>query len=123
MTPEYVNMTHEQLSDMKREAYAQGDTYRAALLGVLIRRWGPSVDWRDDMKHVPIEGSDLKTITPVNGQLMVAGIIHSPHDLISIKWEVDNASGSTKCLAWEGQYKIDQLTLAGYRVLSIERHH
>jgi hypothetical protein len=71
------------------------------------------------VKHAPIEGSDLKTCTAVNGQLMVAGIIHSPHDLISIKWEVDNASGSTECLAWEGQYKIDQLTLAGYRVLLI----
>lgn len=73
------------------------------------------------MRTAPIEGSDLKTITPVNGRFMVAGIIHSPHDQVSIRWEVDGCSGSTECRAWEGQYKIDQLTQAGYRVLSITR--
>jgi hypothetical protein len=43
-----------------------------------------------------------------------------PHQLISIKWKVDNASGSTECEAWRGQHEIDCLTRAGYTVLSIE---
>lgn len=75
------------------------------------------------MNHAPIEGTDLDTVTPVNGRLLVAGIIRSPHDMVSIRWEVDGASGSTECRAWEGQYKIDQLTLAGYCVLSVGRHY
>lgn len=74
------------------------------------------------MRHPPIEGTDLDTATPVNGRLLVAGIIQSPHDMVSIRWEVDGASGSTECEAWEGQYRIDQLTCAGYRVLSVGRH-
>ena len=71
-------------------------------------------------RFVPVEGSDLRTIEPVNGVFLVAGLIRSPHQLISIKWEVDNASGSTECEAWRGQHEIDCLTGAGYTVLSVE---
>lgn len=74
------------------------------------------------MRQVPVTGSDLRTIEPVNGVFHVAGFIRSPNQLISIKWEVDNASGSTECEAWRGQYEIDGLTRAGYRVLSIDPH-
>lgn len=74
------------------------------------------------MRNVPIQGTDLETVTPFNGRILVAGVIRSPHDMVSIRWEVDGASGSTKCEAWEGQHKIDQLTSAGYRVLSVGRH-
>jgi len=74
------------------------------------------------MRTPPITGSDLRTIEPVNGVFRVAGLIRSPNQLISIKWEVDNASGSTECEAWRGQYEIDCLTSAGYSVLSIEPH-
>lgn len=75
-------------------------------------------------RPVPVEGSDLRTIEPVGGVFRVAGLIRSPHQLISIKWEVDNpsGSGSTECEAWRGQYEIDCLTRSGYRVLSIEPH-
>ena len=72
------------------------------------------------MRTVPIEGSDLRIIEPVNGVFNVAGLIRSPHQLISIKWEVDNASGSTECEAWRGQYEIDCLVRAGYTVLAID---
>jgi len=71
-------------------------------------------------RFVPVEGSDLSTIEPVGGVFHVAGLIRSPHQLISIKWEVDNASGSTECEAWRGQHEIDCLTRAGYTVLSVE---
>lgn len=74
------------------------------------------------MRTVPIEGSDLRIIEPVNGVFHVAGFIRSPHQMISIKCEVDNASGSIECEAWRGQYEIDCLTRAGYRVLSIDPH-
>lgn len=74
------------------------------------------------MRHAPIEGSDLTEVTPVNGIIHVAGIIRSPHQLISIRWEVDGSSGSTECEAWEGQYRIDQFVSAGYTVLSVRPH-
>jgi hypothetical protein len=74
------------------------------------------------MRNPPITGSDLRIIEPVNGVFRVAGLIRSPHQLISIKWEVDNASGSTECEAWRGQYEIDCLTRAGYSILAIEPH-
>lgn len=79
------------------------------------------------MKHtfkLSIEGSDLRTVEPVGGVFHVAGFIRSPRQMISIKWEVDNpaGSGSTECEAWLGQYEIDCLTRAGYRVLSIDSH-
>ena len=74
------------------------------------------------MRTPPVTGSDLRTIEPVNNVFLVAGLIRSPHQLISIKWEVGGASGSTECEAWLGQYEIDCLTRAGYAVLAIEPH-
>jgi hypothetical protein len=74
------------------------------------------------MRTAPVTGSDLRTIEPVNGVFRVGGLIRSPNQLISIKWEVDNFSGSTECAAWRGQYEIDCLTRAGYAVLAIEPH-
>jgi hypothetical protein len=74
------------------------------------------------MRTPPVTGSDLRTTEPVNGVLRVAGLIRSPHQLISIKWKVGGASGSTECEAWLGQHEIDCLTRAGYAVLAIEPH-
>lgn len=71
---------------------------------------------------LPVEGSDLCIVEPVGGVFRVAAFIRSPSQLISIKWEVDNASGSTECEAWRGQYEIDCLNSAGYRVLLIDPH-
>lgn len=70
-------------------------------------------------RFAPIEGSDLSTVEPVNNVFHVAGVIRNPKQLISIDWTVDNASGSTECEAWRGQYEIDNLTRAGYQILSI----
>jgi hypothetical protein len=67
----------------------------------------------------PIEGKDITEITPVNGVFHVAGIIRSPNQLISIKWEGDSSSGSTECEAWRGQYEIDCLVKAGYKIKSV----
>lgn len=46
--------------------------------------------------------------------------IRTPHDRVSIQWEVDGTSGSTQCEAWLGQYNIDRLEAAGYTIVSIE---
>lgn len=51
-------------------------------------------------RFAPVEGSDLRTIKPVSGVFRVAWFIRTPRQMISIKWEVDNASGSTECEAW-----------------------
>lgn len=45
--------------------------------------------------------------------------IKNPRQMISIKWEVDGSSGSTECEAWRGQYEIECLERAGYRIISI----
>ena len=74
------------------------------------------------MRNVPIEGSNVSQVVPVNGVLHVGGITRSPYDLISIRWEVDNASGSTECEAWRGQFEIDNLTRAGYKIFSVSLH-
>ena len=76
---------------------------------------------RDDMKNVPIEGSDVTEAAPTNGVFRVAGFIRSPHDLISIRWEVDGASGRTECEAWRGQHELDGMVRAGYQIKSIGR--
>ena len=55
------------------------------------------------MKHIPV--SWVKT----------------PYQTVRILWEVDGASGSTDCPAWRGQYEIDCLEGAGYRVLDVVR--
>lgn len=47
--------------------------------------------------------------------------IRTPHDMVSIKWEVDNASGSTECEAWRVQHEIEMLEKAGYQIIAIER--
>lgn len=73
------------------------------------------------MRTIPIDGSDIETISPVNGVLYVAGIIRTPLDKICINWEVDGASGTTICEAWRGQYEIDCFIRAGYRILSVEK--
>ena len=73
------------------------------------------------MKHnqIPIEGSDVTTIEPSGGIIHVAGIIQSPLQHIRINWVVDGASGSSECEAWKGQYEIECLIGAGYKVLSV----
>lgn len=71
------------------------------------------------MRAAPIEGSDIKEVTPVNGVIHVAGIIRSPNDIIRISWEADGSSGATECQAWRGQYEIDRLSEAGYSVKSV----
>ena len=45
--------------------------------------------------------------------------VKDPHQIISIKWVVDGFSGSTECEAWRGQYEIEKLERAGYRILDI----
>jgi len=47
--------------------------------------------------------------------------IRSPHDVVSIKWEENGASGSTECEAWRAQHEIDQLEAAGYKVIDVEK--
>lgn len=46
--------------------------------------------------------------------------LRSPHDMVSIEWEVDGASGSTQCEAWRGQREIDKLERAGYRITAVK---
>lgn len=72
-------------------------------------------------RYPPVEESDLHTIEPVNNVFHIAGIIRNPLQLIRINWAVDNptGSGSTECQAWRGQYEIDSLIRAGYRVLNV----
>lgn len=72
---------------------------------------------------VPIVGSNIETLTPINGIIHLAGIIRSPNQLVSIAWEVDGASGSTECAAWEGQHCIDRLVAAGYTIVSVKPHY
>lgn len=48
--------------------------------------------------------------------------LRSPHDTVSIRWEVDGSSGSTECEAWRGQYEIERLEAAGYKIISVGRH-
>lgn len=46
--------------------------------------------------------------------------VRSPHDMVSIEWEVDGSSGSTQCEAWRGQHEIDKLERAGYRITDVK---
>lgn len=71
------------------------------------------------MKNVPIEGKDLTEIEPVRGVFHVAGIIRSPYERICIHWEIDNSSGTTHCEAWRGQYELDCLMQAGYKIKAL----
>ena len=56
MTHDYLNMTPEQLSAMEREAYADGDTDRAALLAAVI----DLIETGDRLEDVEEELKDLK---------------------------------------------------------------
>ena len=66
-----------------------------------------------------ITGSDITQIEPVNGIIHVAGIVMTPDQLVKITWEVDNSSGETICQSWRGQYEIECLVRAGYKILSV----
>lgn len=77
------------------------------------------------MEALPILGSDVspRKATPTNGVIYLAGVVRSPEQIISIKWETTdgtNGSGSTECPAWRGQHEIDGLVRAGYRILCVE---
>ncbi len=69
-----------------------------------------------------ITESDITQIEPVNGVMHVAGIVKTPDQLVIISWEVDNSSGNTICQAWRGQYEIECLVRAGYKILSVGLH-
>ena len=76
------------------------------------------------MKTPPTTGSYVtsRTVTPTNGIFHIGGLIRRPEQLVSIAWEVDNSSGSTECEAWRGQYEIDCLIKAGYKINSVTPH-
>lgn len=59
MTPDYINMTPEQLSAMEREAYAAGDMDRAALLAAVI----DLIETGEKLDEVESELTDLKKET------------------------------------------------------------
>lgn len=65
-----------------------------------------------------IEGTDLVDIPNINGKILIGAVVRSPLDKVHIKWEVDGSTGTTICEAWRGQYEIDCLVKAGYKVLS-----
>ena len=67
-----------------------------------------------------ITGSDITQIEPVNGVLHVSCFVKTPDQLVKISWEVDDSSGTTICQAWQGQYEIDCLVRAGYKVLGVD---
>jgi len=62
------------------------------------------------------------TFKPVNGHINLQGAIKSPNQTVQIDWEVDGSSGSTTCAAWRGQYEIENLNRAGYKILSVKVH-
>lgn len=66
-----------------------------------------------------IDGSDCEALTPINGQIHVAGIIRSPRTPICIQWKKNAFSGVTNCQAWQGQYEIDELTKSGHDIVSV----
>ena len=69
-----------------------------------------------------ITGSDVTQIEPVNGVMHVSCFVRTPDQLVKITWEVDDSSGTTICQAWQGQYEIDCLVRAGYKVLDVGLH-
>ena len=46
--------------------------------------------------------------------------VHTPFDRVVILWVVDGSSGRTICEAWRAQFEIDDLTRAGYTVITVE---
>jgi hypothetical protein len=71
------------------------------------------------MRTIPIQGLDITEATPSSGKIFVAGLIRSPRQIISIRWESQGCSGSTECEAWRGQHEIDRLTIAGHQIKSV----
>ena len=69
-----------------------------------------------------ITGSDVTKFEPVNGVMHVSCFVRTPDQLVKITWEVDDSSGTTICQAWQGQYEIDCLVRAGYKVLDVGLH-
>lgn len=59
MTPDYTNMTPDQLSAMEREAYNAGDTDRAALLAAVI----DLIETGDKLEEIEDELKELKEET------------------------------------------------------------
>ena len=66
------------------------------------------------------KGSDVTKFEPVNGVIHYRGTIKTPEQLIRINWEVACLSGANVCEADYGQYVIDCLVRAGYKILSVE---
>lgn len=56
-----------------------------------------------------------------DGVIDLHGAVSSPHDWVSIGWQVDGYSGSTQCAAWRGQHEINQLLRAGYVITGVTR--
>ena len=70
------------------------------------------------MNH-EITGSAVMKFEPVNGVIHYGGRIKTHTQLIGINWERDCSSGETVCQAGDGQYEIDCLVQAGYKILSV----
>lgn len=64
----------------------------------------------------------ILTFTPAMGRVNLQGSIKNPNQKVQIDWEVDGSSGSTICEAWRGQFEIDNLNRAGYKILSVTVH-
>ena len=66
-----------------------------------------------------ITGSLVTLFEPVNGVIHYGGAIKTPTQLIGINWEVACLSGTNICEADYGQYLIDCLVRAGYKIRSV----
>ena len=68
-----------------------------------------------------ITGSDVTEFEfkPVNGVIHYGGAIKTPTQLIRIKWKVAGLYGENVCEADYGQYLIDCLVRAGYKIRSV----
>ena len=66
-----------------------------------------------------ITGSLVTLFEPVNGVIHYGGAIKTHTQLIGINWERACTSGETICQAGDGQYEIDCLVQAGYKILSV----
>lgn len=62
----------------------------------------------------------ILTFKPVMGRVNLQGAIKNPNQKVQIDWEVDGSSGSTICAAWRGQFEIDNLNRASYKILSVK---
>ena len=68
-----------------------------------------------------ITGGDVTEIefVPVNGVIHYGGFIKTPTQLIRINWEVAGLSGANICESDYGQYLIDCLVRAGYKIRGV----